>query len=62
MVRDGKGPEVSGRYVRAAQLADVQSAGCIVVQVKEHAGVPIPVKLSSESGEGVQGRSEATLG
>lgn len=24
--------------------------------------VPIPVKLSSESGEGVQHRSEATLG
>jgi len=24
--------------------------------------LPIPVKLSSESGEGVQGRSEATLG
>jgi len=36
MVRDATAPEVSGRYVRAAQLAAVQGAECLVVHVKEH--------------------------
>ncbi|MCI0418069.1 MAG: nitrite reductase (NAD(P)H) small subunit [Acidobacteria bacterium] len=29
-------PELSGRYLRVAQLADVQGAECVVVHVKEH--------------------------
>ena len=36
MVRDAAEPELSGRYVRVAQLADVQGAECVVVHVKEH--------------------------
>ena len=36
MVRDATEPELSGRYVRVAQLADVQGAECVVVHVKEH--------------------------
>jgi nitrite reductase/ring-hydroxylating ferredoxin subunit len=36
MVRDATEPDLSGRYVRVAQLADVQGAGCVVVHVKEH--------------------------
>ncbi|MCI0622039.1 MAG: nitrite reductase (NAD(P)H) small subunit [Acidobacteria bacterium] len=36
MVRDAMAPELSGRYLRVAQLADVQGAECVVVHVKEH--------------------------
>ena len=36
MVRDAEEPELSGRYVRVAQLADLQGAECVVVHVKEH--------------------------
>jgi nitrite reductase/ring-hydroxylating ferredoxin subunit len=36
MVRDATEPELSGRYVRVAQLADLQGAECVVVHVKEH--------------------------
>jgi hypothetical protein len=31
MVRDATSPEMSGQYVRVAQLADVEDAGCLVV-------------------------------
>jgi len=36
MARDGTAPELGGRCVRVGQLADLQGAGCVVVQVKEH--------------------------
>ncbi|HEU0007838.1 MAG TPA: Rieske (2Fe-2S) protein [Terriglobia bacterium] len=36
MARDATAPELGGQYVRVGQLADLQSAECVVVQVKEH--------------------------
>src|SRR4030095_2924171 len=36
MARDATSPELGGQYVRVGQLADLQSAECVVVQVKEH--------------------------
>jgi len=36
MARDATAPELGGRYVRVGQLADLQSAECVVVHVKEH--------------------------
>src|SRR4249919_4209912 len=36
MARDATAPELGGPYVRVGQLADLQRAECVVVQVKEH--------------------------
>jgi len=36
MARDATAPELGGGYVRVGQLADLQGADCVVVQVEEH--------------------------